>query len=141
MKKLLFVTVLTLVSIFSASIIAQEAMNQSFDEAVDEDVTATTVRIIDLEDTFGDQHPTAKNVKLTMEYVPFTGEVRLHYVCMAGVFDQGEAMNTSMAFFEQFAVENKYKHYAHREKDKTRYFKDSRGIRMTEYIVYVMFTK
>ncbi len=136
MEKHLFISIFFLLIPFSALIFAQQVEDQS-----EEVVTDTTVKIVDIEDLYADEHPSASKVTLTMEYVPSTGEVRLHYICMAGNFDQGEAMNTSIAFFEKFATENKYKHYAHREKDKTRYFKDSRGIRMTEYIVYVMFSK
>lgn len=136
MKKFVLASVLMLAvaSIFSV------AFAQEYDPE-EEEITETTVKIVNIEDTFKDLHPSAKNVTLTMEYMPYSNEVRLHYICMTAVFDRGEAMNTAMAYFEKFGVENKFKHYAYREKDRTKYFNDSRNIRMTEYVTYVVFSK
>lgn len=67
----------------------------------------TKTRIIKVEDKYADQHVKAKTVDLQMEYTPLTGDVIFYYVCMQSSYDQGEAMNTAMAVFEDFALDRK----------------------------------
>ncbi len=116
----------------SASIGAQEG-SDSYADRTTQDIT--------LEDKYAELHPKARTVNLSISYTPLTGEVRFYYTCMAASFDQGEAMNTAMAVFEDFAEENRYKHYTYRAKDKTKYFKDGRDVRMATYESYVLFTR
>lgn len=101
----------------------------------------TKTQEITVEDVYGDMHPRARTVSIKLDYTPLTGEVRFYYKCMAGSFDQGEAMNTAMAVFEKFAIENQYKHYAYQEKDRTKYSKDGRGVRMATYESHVLFRR
>ena len=101
----------------------------------------TKTRIIKVEDKYADQHVKAKTVDLQMEYTPLTGDVIFYYVCMQSSYDQGEAMNTAMAVFEDFALENKYKHYVYTKKDKSHPYKDERGIKMMRYTSRVRFTR
>ena len=101
----------------------------------------TKTRIIKVEDKYADQHVKAKTVDLQMEYTPLTGDVIFYYVCMQSSYDQGEAMNTAMAVFEDFALENKYKHYVYTNKDKSHPYKDERGIKMMRYTSRVRFTR
>lgn len=97
---------------------------------------------ITIEDKYADQHPTASTVKLTMEYTPITGEVRFYYECLQASYDQGEAMNTAMGVFQDFAAEHGYKHYYYKAKDKSKYYKDKETKqRMARYSSYVYFTK
>lgn len=87
------------------------------------------------------QHTTNKTAKVRLEYTPLTGEVRLFYTVMAVSYDPGEAMNTALAVYEDFAEENQYRNYKYMQKDKTRYYKDANGLRMAEYRSYVRFTR
>ncbi|MCH5294994.1 MAG: hypothetical protein J1F14_03740 [Treponema sp.] len=119
----------------TAVIFAQNAL-----EETSETYTETTVQKISIEDKYGDLHPKAKNVTITLEYTELTGEVRFYYTCMASSFDQGEAMNTAISVFEDFAKEHKYRNYQYRAKDKTKYFKDGRGVRFATYESFVIFT-
>ncbi len=97
---------------------------------------------ITVEDKYADQHPTANTVKLTMEYTPLTGEVRFYYECLQASYDQGEAMNTAMGVFQDFAAEHGYKHYYYKAKDKSKYYKDKETKqRMAQYSSFVNFTK
>ena len=100
------------------------------------------IQTITLEDKYADQHPTATSVTLTIEYTPMTGDVRFYYECLAASFDQGEAMNTAMGVFQDFALEHGYRHYYYKAKDKSKYFKDKdTKQRMARYSSMVYFTK
>lgn len=100
-----------------------------------------STQVIQIEDKYADLHPSATNVTIELEYTPLTGEVRFYYTCMAASYQQGEAMNTAMAVYEQFAQDNQYYHYTYKAKDKTKYFKDGRDIKMATYRSYVIFTR
>ncbi|MCR5217281.1 hypothetical protein [Treponema sp.] len=134
--------ILTLISV--GLIVVAAAFSQSasggFVESSDS-YADTSTQVIQVEDKYGDLHQKAKSVKMELEYTPLTGEVRLYYTCLAAAYDQGEAMNTAMAVYEDFAAENKYKHYSYKGKDKTKYFKDENGMRMATYSSYVLFTR
>ncbi|MBP5156433.1 MAG: hypothetical protein ILP18_00980 [Treponema sp.] len=110
-------------------------------EAADSYADRTT-QVITVEDQYADLHPTANTVTLTMEYTPLTGEVHFYYECLQASYDQGEAMNTAMGVFQDFAAEHGYKHYYYKAKDKSKYFKDKETKqRMARYSSYVYFTK
>ncbi len=101
-----------------------------------------SIQEIEVEDKYSDLHPTATNVKITLAYTPLTGEVRLYYSCLSSSFDTGEAMNTAMGVFQDFAQEHGYKHYYYKAKDKTKIRKDpDTKLRMAYYNSYVYFTK
>ena len=128
----------------SALMLTGAVFAQSFGDATVEAADSyadRTTQAITVEDKYADLHPKAKAVTITMSYTPLTGEVRFYYTCMAAKFDQGDAMNTAMAVFEDFAAENQYKHYSYKAKDKTKYFKDGRDVRMATYESYVIFTR
>ena len=125
-------------ALFASAAFAQTASGggvESLDSYADTRSITKTV-----EDKLASYHPKAKNVTIEYEWTPLTGELRFYYTCLAASFDQGEAMNTAMAFFEDFAAEQKYKHYSYKAKDKTKYFKDGPA-RKTTYVSYVLFTR
>ncbi|MGN0729813.1 hypothetical protein [Treponema sp.] len=101
----------------------------------------TKTRTIQIEDKYAYLHPKAKNVTLQLEFTPLTGEVIFTYTCMQSSFEVGEAMNVGMAVYEDFAAENQFKHYKYVEKDKKKFFKDEKGVRMATYTSKVIFTK
>ncbi|MCI5523237.1 MAG: hypothetical protein MR449_03780 [Spirochaetia bacterium] len=136
MKKIL---VLAAALFIFGTVFAQTASDATV-EALDS-YQDTATQIIKIEDKYAYLHEKAKSVNIELEYTPLTGEVRLYYTCMAASFDQGEAMNTSIAVYEDFALENKYKHYTYKAKDKVKYFKDDRGMRMATYVSQVIFTR
>lgn len=139
MKK--FFTILAISLFVFAGVFAQSASTGGKAENSDSYADSTT-RTIDIEDKYPELHPSATNVTIQLEYTPLTGEVRLYYTCMAATFDQGEAMITAQAVYDDFAKENKYKHYTYKAKDKTKYFKEEeKNVRMATYSSYVLFTR
>ena len=125
MKKLIALCTIALIAV--GAVFAQTS--QESDQKVD---TSTIVR--QLEDSYADFHPTASRVELDLEYTPLTGEVIINYTCMAASFDQGEAMNTIDAILEDFSNENQFtRKPSFVRKDRTRYYKDERGLRMASY--------
>ena len=101
-----------------------------------------TTHTITVTDNYAELHPTATTVTLTLEYTPLTGEVHFYYECLAASYDQGEAMNTAMGVFQDFAAEQGFKHYYYKAKDKSKYYKDKETKqRMARYSSYVYFTK
>ncbi|MCH5291618.1 MAG: hypothetical protein J1D88_07700 [Treponema sp.] len=141
MKKLLAMFVCVLVA---AGMFAQTAAGSSYALEGIDSYADTTTRTIKVEDTEELQqlHPKARtSVTIELEYTPLTGEVHFYYTCLAGLFDQGEAMNTAMAVYENFAKEQGYKHYTYNKKDKTKWFKDDRKVRYAKYHSWVIFTR
>ena len=127
MKKLVALCTIALVAV--GAIFAQTSTQDAAAPKVD---ISTMVRQID--DDYAEFHPTASNVDLDLEYTPLTGEVIINYTCMAASFDQGEAMNTFDAILEDFAKENQFTTKpSFVRKDRTRYYKDERGLRMASY--------
>lgn len=127
MKKLIALCTMALLVV--GSIVAQTSAREAANPPVD---ISTTVRQI--EDKYSAYHPTAANVELDLEYTPLTGEVIINYTCMAASFDQGEAMNTIDAILEDFSDENQFtRKPSFVRKDRTRYYKDERGLRMASY--------
>ncbi len=82
-----------------------------------------------------------KTGKIRIKYVPMVDEVRIYYTTMYVTYDSGKAMNAVLGCLEDFAKENKYYHYKYMEKDRERYYKDSRGIGWAEYSSHVKFTR
>ncbi|MBQ5491723.1 MAG: hypothetical protein IIT68_06685 [Treponema sp.] len=138
MKKIFACALIAFAAVFAVS--AQTYAGNYDTEALDSYADIGT-QVIEVEDVYQEQHPSASQVKMELEWTPVTGVVRLYYTCMASSFDRGEAMNTAIAVYENFAVENKYKHYTYQSKDRVRYYKDERGIRMAEYCSHVTFTR
>ncbi len=127
MKKLITLCVIALMAV--GTMLAQTSAKEAANPQVD---ISTMVRQI--EDTYSVYHPTASKVDLDLEYTPLTGEVIINYTCMAASFDQGEAMNTIDAILEEFGSENQFtRKPSFVRKDRTRYYKDERGLRMASY--------
>ncbi len=106
------------------------------------DYSDRETQYITIEDKFSEFHPKARTVTLEMEYTPMTGEVIVYYTCMNASFDQGEAMNTIDAVLEEFALENKFRNKPLTiKKDRSKYFKDGRNIKMATYRRWVKFTR
>lgn len=127
MKKLVVLCAMALFAV--GAIFAQTSVKEAANPPVD---ISTMVRQI--QDEYAVFHPTAANVELDLEYTPLTGEVIVNYTCMAASFDQGEAMNTIDAILEDFGDENQFtRKPSFVRKDRTRYYKDERGLRMASY--------
>ena len=135
MKKLVALCTIALVAV--GAIFAQTSTQDAAAPNVD---ISTMVRQID--DDYAEFHPTASNVDLDLEYTPLSGEVIINYTCMAASFDQGEAMNTFDAILEDFAKENQFTTKpSFVRKDRTRYYKDERGLRMASFRRCVRFDR
>ena len=136
MKKIL---TLCACALLATALMTAQTTPTSVEEDKNPKVDIST-RVRQIEDTYAEFHPTASMVTLDLEYTPLTGEVIINYTCMAASFDQGEAMNTIDAILEEFAEENQFTTKpAYVRKDRTRYFKDSRDIRMASYRRWVRF--
>lgn len=102
----------------------------------------TKTFVYEIEDKYAEEHPKAKSVTLSLEFTPLTGDVRFFYTCLAGSYDQGEAMNTALAVFQDVSKELNFKHYTYKAKDKVKYYKDKENNqRMAQYSSFVNFTK
>ncbi len=137
MKKI--VAIFATAFMLTCSIFAQTSGNADLESI--NSYSSIDTEVLQIEDKFADLHPKAKSVNLTLEHTPLTGEVRFYYNCMASAYDQGEAMNTAMAVYEEFAEENKYKSKVYVSKDRTSYYKDERGVRMATYVSHVVFKR
>ncbi|HAK68148.1 MAG TPA: hypothetical protein DEO40_02405 [Treponema sp.] len=130
MKKILSFLAAALLSVGIAA--AQVSASDPKEAANPQVDTSTQVRQI--EDKYESFHPSASKVEIELEYTPLTGEVIVYYTCMGASYDQGEAMNTIDAVLEDFAIENQFtKKPTIVKKDRTRWYKDGRDIRMVNY--------
>ena len=126
-------------ALLAAAVTTAQTTPTSVEEDKNPKVDIST-QVRQIEDKYAEFHPTASLVTLDLEYTPLTGEVIINYTCMAASFDQGEAMNTIDAILEEFTLENQFtKKPSLVRKDRTRYFKDSRDIRMASYRRWVRF--
>ncbi|MCR5496118.1 MAG: hypothetical protein K6F15_10835 [Treponema sp.] len=82
-----------------------------------------------------------KTGKIRIKYIPMVDEVRIYYTTMYVTYDPGKAMNAVLGCLEDFTKENKYYHYKYMEKDRERFYKDSRGIGWAEYSSHVKFSR
>lgn len=139
MKKIVALLAIAIAALTVGVVTAQTSANSTM-EGINSYADIST-QVIFLDDNYAEFHQKAKRVDLQMEYTPLTGEVRFYYTCMAANFEQGEAMNTALAVYEDFAAKNQFKKYTYQGKDRTRYYKDARDIRMAQYISYVVFTR
>lgn len=136
MMKKFFITAIALFAFMSVAIYAQSEVSALEDDEIKVDLSKKII-------TPDNQHldPEDKTGKIVIEYVPMVDEVRLTYTCMYNLYDQGRAMNSILGCLEDFTKENKYYHYKYMEKDREKYYKDDRGIKWTQYIVHVKFTR
>lgn len=138
MKKMLIL--IAALSFAAGTVFAAESTISQTQEATDS-YADTKTQVIEVEDKYPELHEKASTVSLQLEYTPLTGEVIFSYTCTQSSFDDGEAMNVAMAVYDDFAAEHKYKHKRYTAKDKKKYFKDDRGVRMVTYTSRVVFTK
>lgn len=142
MKKI--ITIFSALMCFSVALLFAQnntETKQAFDLLKSEEDSLTRDIVPERQHTLKADGTENKTAKVRLEYTPITGEVRLYYTCLAVTFDAGDAMNTALAVYEDFATDNQYKHYKYMQKDKTRYYKDENGLRMAEYRSYVVFTR
>ena len=144
MKKYLAIAMCIL---FAVSGISAQTADTTTSPAVP-DAAATDKTAVDNADTSSiqvitpeNQHTTNKTAKVSIEYSPLTDEVRIYYTCMDVTFDQGDSMNTIYACLEDFKKQNQYYGYKFLSKDKIRYFKDARNVKMVSYMSYVQMTR
>lgn len=137
MKK--FLTILACLAAFSC-FYAQEATT---DELVNpKNPMDRTVQVITPED----QHiPTnlatgkQKPASVKMEYIENYDEVHIYYTCLDVSFDTSDAMVAIHACLEDFRKEHDYVKYSYIKRDKTRHYKDERGLKMGEMLCIVKF--
>lgn len=137
MKKILAILAVTVLC-FGATF-AQTS--DSIKELTDAETPDLSTRNIKIEKDYSFYHPTAATAEIELNFRPLTDEVEFFYTCMAASFDQGEAMDTAIAVFLDFQRENQYTRYSYAAKDKVKYFKNERGIKMATYRSLVVFTR
>ncbi len=126
-------------ALFLFSAVAENSdTRKELSDAVTPDIST---RVIKVDKDYSFYHPTAQTVQIELHYTPLTNEVEFTYTCMAASFDQGEAMDTAIAVFLDFQKENQYIRYSYAAKDKVKYFKNERGIKMATYRSLVVFTR
>jgi hypothetical protein len=134
MKK--YFTMVLCVLFLTGSVFAQTAVDAT-DDTDNNSADSRTVQMV----TPKDQHTTNKTAKVEIEFIPLSDEVRIYYTCMDVTFDQGEAMNTIYACLEDFKKQNQYYGYKFLSKDRIRYYKDGRNVKMATYMSYVQMTR
>ncbi|MCQ2610812.1 MAG: hypothetical protein MJ169_03605 [Treponema sp.] len=72
-----------------------------------------------------------------IEYSEQYDEIRVYYTCMEVAFDKTEATVTISEVVKDFEKEHNYFKHTYLGRDKTRHFKDSRGIKMAEFVSYI----
>ena len=137
MKRIITLCAVALIAV--GSIFAQAEASNGGTEALNS-YTDTSTQYLNWEDKYADFHPKAKSVQIQIEYTPFDGTVRVFYTCMAASYDQGEAMNTVDAVLEDFQEQNKFRNKpTFVKKDRTKYFKDGRDLRMATFRRWVQY--
>jgi len=80
-----------------------------------------------------------KPASVKIEFMQNYDEVHVYYTCLDVAFDKGDAMVTIADVLEDFKVQHDYKKYTYLKRDKTRHYKDERGIKMAEMLSCVKF--
>ena len=80
-----------------------------------------------------------KPASVKIEYLENYDEVHIYYSCLVVAFDKGDAMVTFADCLEDFRIEHDYVKYSYLKRDKTRHYKDERGIKMGEMLCVVKF--
>ena len=80
-----------------------------------------------------------KPASVKIEFMQNYDEVHVYYTCLDVAFDKGDAMVTIADVLEDFKVQHDYKKYTYLKRDKTRHYKDERGIKMAEILSCVKF--
>lgn len=127
-------------SLLLASTVAAQTVDYQKDPS-DQNAPDISTRVIKIDKDYSFYHPTATTAQIELQYTPLTNEVAFNYTCMAASFDQGEAMDTAIAVFLDFQKANQYIRYSYAAKDKVKYFKNERGIKMATYRSLVVFTR
>ena len=80
-----------------------------------------------------------KPASVKIEFMQNYDDVHVYYSCLDVAFDKGDAMVTIADVLEDFKVQHDYKKYTYLKRDKTRHYKDERGIKMAEMLSWVKF--
>lgn len=100
-----------------------------------------------------DQHLYDMNASIFFEYKPLYDELIVYYDTYMSSFDEGEALNTAIACLEDFMkakeytadgvtkAKTVYSRYVKTRIDRTKNYKDKKGIRRTQFVSYIKFTR
>ena len=80
-----------------------------------------------------------KPASVRIEYIENYDEVRIYYTCLDVAFSSDDATETTRACLEDFRVAHDYVRYSYIKRDKTRHYKDDRGLKMGEMLCIVKF--
>lgn len=83
----------------------------------------------------GKQRPASVKI----DYFENYDEVHVYYTCLDVAFDKSEAMITIADVLEDFQKEHEYVKYTYIRRDKVRYYRDERGLKMAEMLSRVKF--
>ena len=137
MKKIfaILVCMATMSFVFAQDATTEELINPK-------DPTDKTVQIIVPENqriTTNPETGKPKPASVKIEFMQNYDEVHVYYTCLDVAFDKGDAMVTIADVLEDFKVQHDYKKYTYLKRDKTRHYKDERGIKMAEMLSCVKF--
>lgn len=82
-----------------------------------------------------------KPASVRIEYIENYDEVHIYYTCLDVAFSTEDATETTRACLEDFRVAHDYVKYTYIKRDKTRHYKDDRGLKMGEMLCIVKFTR
>ena len=80
-----------------------------------------------------------KPASVKIEYIENYDEARIYYTCLDVAFEKSEAMITIADIIEDFMKEHGYFKYTYLKRDKTRHYKDDRGVKMGEMLCVIKF--
>lgn len=80
-----------------------------------------------------------KPASVRIEYIENYDEVRIYYTCLDVAFDESDATETTRACLEDFRIAHDYVKYTYVKRDRTRHYKDERGLKMGEMLCTVKF--
>lgn len=99
------------------------------------------------------QHLADTNASIFFDYKPLYDELIIYYDTYMSSFDEGEALNTAIACLEDFMkakeytadgvtkTKSVYSRYVKTRIDRTKHYKDKKGMRRTQFVSYIKFTR
>lgn len=82
-----------------------------------------------------------KPASIRIEYSENYDEAHVYYTCMDVAFDKSDAMIAIADVLKDFTKEHGYFKYSYIKRDKTRHYKDDRGVKMGEMLCIVKFSR
>ena len=139
MKK--FLSIVAVFAVLMGSVFAQTIGDNPDDpferDRFENEKLSTQVTTMNLQEVGLGSNEIDKNATVKIEYMPMHDELRIYYETLYVTYDEGEAMNATMAYLQKFTKDNKYYRYRYMEANKPKPYKDERKQRKMVYSNHV----